>query len=475
MKVLFAASEAAPFIKSGGLGDVAQALPAELAKVKDVEVSVFIPYYKSIKDNPDIEVEFIKCFAVQVAWRKEHVGIFKAVSKKKKLNYYFVDNEHYFYRDTIYGHYDDGERFTYFSLAVLEAMRQLDYYPDIIHCNDWQTALIPVLKKALYAGVYDNARTVFTIHNIEYQGKMPNEFMKDVIGIDEYFRGVLTYDNCINFMKSAIVSADKITTVSRTYAHEIRHAYFAHGLQDILNENAYKLEGIVNGINTDLYNPAKDITIFENFTASDLTGKSKNKEELQKMLNLPVHPDVPVVAMISRLVSHKGLDLVEYVMGELMQRNLQFVVIGTGDSKYEDMFNFNAYVHADKMSANITFNPALANKVYAGADMFLMPSKSEPCGLSQLIAMRYGAVPIVRETGGLVDTVPPLNVETLEGKGFTFKGYNAHDMLGAIDRCIDFYGSREKWEKHIKNLIKYNSGWKNSVSEYLNLYIELTR
>ncbi|MBR3848014.1 MAG: glycogen synthase GlgA [Oscillospiraceae bacterium] len=473
MKILFAASEAAPFVKSGGLGDVAQALPAELAAVKDVEVCVFIPYYKSMKDNPDIEVEFIKSFDVQVAWRKEYVGIFKASSKKKKLSYYFVDNEHYFYRDTIYGHYDDGERFTYFSLAVLEAMRQLDYYPDVIHCNDWQTALIPVLKKALYAGVYDNASTVFTIHNIEYQGKMPNEFMNDVIGIDEYWRGMLTYDNCINFMKGAIVAADKITTVSRTYAHEIRHAFFAHGLQNILNENAYKLEGIVNGINTDLYNPAKDTTIFENFTSSDISGKAKNKEELQKMLGLPVRPDVPVVAMISRLVSHKGLDLVEYVMGELMQRDLQFVVIGTGDSKYEDMFNFNAYVHSDKMSANITFNPALANKVYAGADMFLMPSKNEPCGLSQLIAMRYGTVPIVRETGGLWDTVPPLNVETLEGRGFTFKGYNAHDMLGAVDRCIEFYGDKDKWNKHIKNLIKYNSSWKSPVQEYLRIYNEI--
>ena len=473
MKILYAASEAAPYIKSGGLGDVAQALPAALAKEKDVEVSVFIPYYKSIKDNTDIKVEFVKNFSVRVAWRTEYVGIFKAVSRSKKLNYYFVDNEHYFYRDGIYGHYDDGERFTFFSLAILEAMRQLDYFPDVIHCNDWQTALIPVLKKALYNGIYDNARTVFTIHNIEYQGKMPNEFLEDVIGIDEYYRNVLTYDNCINFMKSAIVMADKVTTVSKTYSYEIRHAYFAHGLQDILKENEYKITGIVNGINTDFYNPAKDSLIFEKYTAANLSGKAKNKAELQKMLGLPVLADVPMIAMITRLVSHKGLDLVEYVMHELMQRNLQFVVIGTGDSKYEDMFNFNAYIHQDKMSANITFNPSLANKLYAAADMFLMPSKSEPCGLSQLIAMRYGTVPVVRETGGLVDTVPPLNIETLEGKGFTFKGYNAHDMLGAIDRCIDFYSNREKWEKHVKNLIKYNSGWKNSVSEYLNLYNEL--
>ena len=473
MKILYAASEAAPFVKSGGLGDVAQALPQELAKIKDTEVCVFIPYYKSIKDNPEINVEFVKSFYVNVAWRQEYVGIFKVVSKGKKLKYYLVDNEHYFYRDGIYGHYDDGERFAYFSMAILEAMRQLDYYPDIIHCNDWQTALIPVLKKALYAGVYDNARTVFTIHNIEYQGKMPNEFLNDVIGVDEYWRGVLTYDGCINFMKSAIVAADKITTVSKTYAHEIRHAFFAHGLHEILKENEYKISGIVNGINTDLYNPQKDELIFENFSATDISGKAKNKEEMQKMLGLPVNADVPVVAMISRLVSHKGLDLVEYVMGEIMQRDLQFVVIGTGDKKYEEMFNFNAYVNGDKMSSNITFNPELANKVYAGSDIFLMPSKSEPCGLSQLIAMRYGTVPVVRETGGLFDTVPPLNTETLEGKGFTFKGYNAHDMLGAIDRCIDFYHDKEKWNKHVKNLIKYNSSWKAPVQEYLNVYKEI--
>ncbi len=473
MKILYAASEAAPFIKSGGLGDVAEALPKELSKIKDVEVSVFIPYYKSIKDNPLIEVEFVKSFYVNVAWREEYVGILKVKSKSRKISYYFIDNEHYFYRDGIYGHYDDGERFSYFSIAILESMRQLDYFPDIIHCNDWQTSLIPVLKNALYKGIYDNARTVFTIHNIEYQGKMPNEFMQDVLGIDEYWRSILTYDGCINFMKGAIVAADKITTVSKTYSHEIRHAYFAHGLQNILKENEYKITGIVNGINTDLYNPKKDTSIFANYTFSDIEGKAQNKKEMQKMLGLPERADVPVVAMISRLVSHKGLELVEYVMGELMGRDLQFVVIGTGDKKYEDMFNFNSYVHSDKMSANITFNPGLANKVYAGADIFLMPSKSEPCGLSQLIAMRYGTVPVVRETGGLFDTVPPLNVETLEGRGFTFKGYNAHDMLGAIDRCIDFYHNKEKWNKHIKNLIRYDSGWKNSVKEYLDVYNEI--
>lgn len=473
MKILYAASEASPYIKSGGLGDVAGAFPAELAKIKDTEVCVFIPYYKKIKENPHFKTEFIKSFYVDVSWRKEYAGIFKAVSKSKKLSIYFIDNEHYFYRENIYGYYDDGERFTFFSRAVLESVVKLGLSFDVIHANDWQTALIPVYKKALYGDIFNNIKSVFTIHNIEYQGKMPNEFFVDVIGLSESFRNILTYDGCINLMKGAIVTADKITTVSKTYSYEIRHAYFAHGLSGILKENEYKLTGITNGINTDLYNPAKDETIFEKYTSSDLSGKAKNKAKLQKMLNLPQNPDVPMIAMISRLVGHKGLDLVKYVMGDLMKRDLQFVVIGTGEAEFEDMFNFNAMVNSDRMSSNITFDPILANKLYAGADMFLMPSKSEPCGLSQLIAMRYGTVPIVRETGGLVDTVPPLNTETLEGKGFTFKGYNAHDMLGAVDRCIAFYYDREKWNQHVKNLIKYNSSWKKSVMEYVDVYCNL--
>lgn len=473
MKILYAASEASPYIKSGGLGDVAGAFPSELAKIKDTEVCVFIPYYKKIKDNPEVQTEFIKSFYVDVSWRKEYAGIFKALSKSKKLSIYFIDNEHYFYRDNIYGHYDDGERFTFFSRAVLESVVNLGLTIDVIHANDWQTALIPVFKKALYGDTFNNIKSVFTIHNIEYQGKMPNDFFVDVIGLSESFRNILTHDGCINLMKGAIVTADKITTVSKTYSYEIRHAYFAHGLSGILKENEYKLLGITNGINTDLYNPAKDKTIFENFTSSDLSGKAKNKAELQKILNLPQIPDVPMIAMISRLVGHKGLDLVKYVMGDLMKRDIQFVVIGTGDAEFEDMFNFNAMVNSDRMSSNITFDPILANKLYAGADMFLMPSKSEPCGLAQLIAMRYGTVPIVRETGGLVDTVPSLNTETLEGKGFTFKGYNAHDMLGAVDRCISFYYDREKWNQHIKNLIKYNSSWKKSVMEYMDVYCNL--
>ncbi len=475
MNILFATSEAAPFIKSGGLGDVAQALPAELSKTKDVYVSVIMPYYKKIKDNPAFETEFLTSFYVKLGWRNVYAGVFKLVSKSKKLKFYFIDNEYYFYRDSLYGDYDDGERFAFFSKAVLETVKELNLETDVIHCNDWQTALIPTLKKTEYEhyNIFEKVRTVFTIHNVEYQGKMPPDFMNEVLGLDERWRGLLTYDKCVNLMKSAIVSCDILTTVSKTYSEELKYAFFAHGLENIIRENEYKLEGIVNGINTDLYNPKKDVTIYKNFSAEDMTGKVENKENLQRTLGLPVRSDVPVIAMITRLVSHKGLDLVEYVMGKLMEKDIQLIVVGTGDSKYVDMFNFNAYVHGDKVSSNIKFDPILANNVYAGADMFLMPSKSEPCGLSQLIAMRYGTVPIVRETGGLSDTVPPLNIETMEGKGFTFKSYDAYDMLGAIDRCIEFYYDKEKWNSHIKKLVKFNSGWSKSVKEYLSIYKNL--
>ncbi|MDP4117770.1 MAG: glycogen synthase GlgA [Bacillota bacterium] len=475
MKILFAASEAAPYIKTGGLGDVAQALPQELVKNKEVEVCVFLPYYKKIKDNPDFKVEFVKSFTTNLSWRNTYVGVFKAVSRSKKLSYYFIDNEYYFYRDSLYGDYDDGERFAYFSMAVLETLHEIEYYPDIIHCNDWQTALIPTLKKAKFGGQpeYDRIRTVFTIHNIEYQGKTPKEFLTNVLGLNDSWKSLLTHGDCLNFMKSALETADKITTVSKTYSYEIRHAYFAHDLEDILNENAYKIEGIVNGINTTVYNPRTDPDIEQNFSEKNLTGKAADKAYIQEKLGLPVRADVPVIAMISRLVSHKGLELVDFVMSEIMNRDIQFIVLGRGDTKYEDMFKFNSYCNRDKLSANITFDPVLANQIYAGADMLLMPSKSEPCGLAQLIAMRYGTVPIVRETGGLWDTVQPLNIETLEGKGFTFKVYNAHDMLGAMDRCISFFYDKQKWSKHVKNLIKYNSSWKQPVTEYLRIYNEL--
>ena len=475
MKVLFAASEALPYAKTGGLGEVAHALPLELAKQKDMEVCVMIPYYKSIKDNKDLEIEFVTSFGVPLSWRTLHCGIFKAYHKKQKLTYYFIDNEAYFYRDGLYGYLDDSERFAYFSKAVLESLQYIDFYPDVIHCNDWQTALIPLYLKATYSHIpqYQPIRTVFSIHNIEYQGKIGHRFFEDVIGVSEEWHSVVTYDDCINVMKSAIVLADKITTVSETYSYEIRNAYYAHGLEKILQDNAYKISGIVNGIDTDYYNPNRDPFIHNNYRAGYVKQKLENKLWLQERLGLPVNPDIPVVAMVSRLVAHKGLELIEGVAGELMNLDMQLVVLGTGDQHYEDMFRGMAYHHPHKMSANITFDPQLANQIYAGADMLLMPSKSEPCGLAQLIAMRYGTIPIVRETGGLFETVPALNTETLEGRGFTFKVFNAHDMLNAVERSLEFYKDKPKLRKVVTSIMKYDCSWKQPVMKYLDLYNEI--
>lgn len=475
MKILFAASECAPFIKTGGLGDVASALPNELSKREDVEICVFLPYYKSIKDNPNIKTEFVTSFAVPLAWRRLHCGVFKHIDNKNKTVHYFLDNEYYFYREPIYGHYDDGERFAFFSKAILESIAHLGISPDVIHCNDWQTSLIPLLLKANYTGneTYDRIKTIVTIHNIEYQGKASNSFLTDTLGLSERWREVATLNNCINFMKSAIVLADKVTTVSKTYSYEIRHAYFAHDLENVLQMNSHKIEGIVNGIDINLYNPATDKALTVNYKVGEIDKKAKNKAALQKKCGLPIDPDIPVVALISRLVAHKGLDLIDFVSRELMESNMQMVVLGTGDQKFEELFYRLQYYYPDKISVKVAFDSKLASQIYAGADMLLMPSKSEPCGLSQLISMRYGTIPIVRETGGLFDTVPSLNLDTLEGRGFTFKLYNAHDMLGAINRALDFYHDKPRLKKVIKNIMEYDCSWAGPVKQYMELYSSL--
>ncbi len=483
MNILYAASEAMPYVKSGGLGDVAGSLPVELTKIKGTKAAVILPYYGKIKNNKDLDIEYIGSFSVPLAWRQVYAGLFKVVHKNKgvgknkreDLIYYFIDNDYYFAADG-YGYYNDGERFAFFSKAVLEAIPLLDFEPDIIHCNDWQTGFVPLFLKAHYQaqGLYGNIKTVLTIHNIEYQGKANPDFRAEVLGVGEEWTNVITFDNCVNALKTGIVLADKITTVSETYAHEICHAFFAHGLENILRENSYKLTGVVNGIDDKLYNPKEDEVIKEKFSPTNFKGKAACKKYLQEKLGLEVNPDIPVVAMISRLVSHKGLDLVEYVAHDLINLGVQLVVLGTGDKKYEDLFNFLAYSYPDKVSANITFSASLAKEIYAGADFFLMPSKSEPCGLSQLIAMRYATVPIVRETGGLVDTVPPINPETMEGVGFTFKGYNAHDMLGAVSRAKDFYHfDKDKLNVVMKKISSLDLGWKTSAAKYMDIYLKL--
>ena len=475
MKILLATSEAAPYIKTGGLGDVAAALPKALAVSPNTEVAVFLPYYKAIKDNQEFEIEYVTNFTVPLAWRNVYAGLFRAVTKKKKLQYYFIDNEYYFYRDGCYGHYDDGERFAFFSKAILESLGHLDWYPDVIHANDWQTALVPVFLRAHYmkAEKYRPIKTLFTIHNMEYQGRFPDSFVDEVLGLPGDWKGTMQFDNATNLMKAAILTSDRVSTVSRTYANEIQDPYYAHGLHDVLRQHAYKLSGVVNGIDTEVFDPAADALIYANFDAATLEKKAENKKFLQERLGLAVRDDIPMVVMVTRLVGHKGVDLVQAVMDDLMQDDLQLVILGTGERQYEDMFRSYAANFPAKMSANILFDNTLSHQVYAGADLVLMPSKQEPCGLTQLIAMRYGTVPIVRETGGLFDTVPAYNVETGEGRGFTFKSYNAHDMLGAVRRAAELFRDKEHWTALQKHDMAADSSWKNAVQDYWNIYREM--
>lgn len=481
MKILYATSEAAPFVKSGGLGDVLGALPLEISTNPSNEVAVVLPYYACIKNNPLLNIEFADSFYMPLAWRSTYVGVFKTQVKTKaspgrraaNVTFYFIDNEDYFGFDTIYGHSNDGERFAYFSKAVLEMLLNIDFVPDIIHCNDWQTGFLPLFLKAHYSETLNNIRTLYTIHNIEYQGKADPDFLSDVLGVDESFRNDCTHDNLINAMKTGIVLADKISTVSDTYSNEITYEYFSYGLHNILKENRHKLCGIVNGIDTSLFNPSTDKNLPFNYRPSSMGGKAKCKTELQKRAGLPQRADVPVVAIVSRLVKHKGLELVEWVADSLATMGIQFVVLGTGDRHYEDLFRFLSHVHPDTVSSNIFFDPSFASLVYAGADFLLMPSKIEPCGLSQLIAMRYGTVPVVRETGGLVDTVSPLNTETLEGAGFTFKLFNAHDMLNAVERARDFFYDGDKLKKHRISIMKKDSSWAGPSKKYMEIYEQL--
>lgn len=469
MKVLYATSEALPFIASGGLGDVAGSLPHALRK-RLIGCRVVLPMYDTIKQELKDTMKFITHISVPVAWRRQYCGIFEA--KYNGVIYYLIDNQYYFKRDTIYGHYDDAERFAFFSRAVLEIIPYIDFKPDIIHCNDWQTALTPVYYSAMYANSpgYENIKTIFTIHNIQYQGVYGKELLEDVLGIPADKASLLEYDGCINFMKGAIECADKVTTVSPSYADEILDPWYSHGLDSILNERRYKLRGILNGIDTVGYDPATDKCIKANFSADDISGKKIDKEELQKEMGLPVKPGVPVIGMVTRLVSHKGLDLVKGILDELLATSeMQLVVLGSGDYEYESYFRWIAEKYPDKVGLRIGFVPELARKIYAGADMFLMPSKSEPCGLSQMVALRYGTVPIVRETGGLRDSITDCGDG--KGNGFTFKSYNAHDMLDAIRRALTLYYNGD-WNDLVLRALNCDFSWGRSANAYIRLYKE---
>ena len=467
-KILFVASEAAPFIATGGLAEVIGSLSKALAKEDRYDVRVIIPLYQDIKKEYRKDFRFIGNIFVPLSWRNQYCGIFEYV--KDNVTFYFVDNEYYFKRPGCYGYYDDGERFAFFCRSVMEILGFLNFYPDILHCHDWQAALAAIYLKTIYCfrPEYQFIRAVFTIHNIEYQGQYSLDILEDLFGISYRYQYLVEYDRCINLMKGAIECCEQFTTVSPTYAGEIKDPYYSHGLDPIVRRNEFKLCGILNGIDPDYYNPETDRALFANYNAEDTAGKAVCKEELQRMLNLPVKPETPIIAMITRLVSHKGLDLVKEVIEQALRQDIQFVLLGTGDSMYENYFSDLARRYQGKVVSIISFNSDLSRKIYSGADIFLMPSKSEPCGLSQMIASRYGTVAIVRETGGLRDSISPYGAG---GNGFTFHDYNAYDMLYVINEAIGVYHNKDEWKRLMYKAMTTDFTWAKSAKYYEGLYL----
>ena len=475
MKILYVASEAAPWVKTGGLGDVAGSLPQALAALGH-DVRVVIPLYSAIDSGLREQMRYVKNFYVRLAWRNQYCGVFE--TKREGVTYYFLDNEYYFCRGQIYGEYDDAERFAFFSKAALDLLRQVDFRPDVLHCNDWQTALVSIYLRLQYVmdSFYEGMKLAFTIHNIQYQGRYGPEIMENVLGISrrEYDNGFLEQDGDVNFMKGAIICSDAVTTVSPSYAQEIQSPYYAYGLEGVLRLCAGKLHGILNGIDTALYDPRTDPHLFAPYSAEDPAGKRVNKEELMRLCGLQAGEKTPVIGMVSRLVAHKGLDLVECVLDELLAEDVRLVVVGTGEWRYEQMFRQAQARFPGKVSAHLVFSGDLANKIYAGSDLFLMPSHSEPCGLAQMIAMRYGTIPVVRETGGLRDTVRPYWAETGEGTGFTFANYNAHDMLYVIRQaCGLFRNDPAAWRALMKRDMGLDFSWDGSARRYVDVYQSL--
>lgn len=474
MKVLFATSESYPFVKTGGLGDVAYSLPKALKKMK-VDIRVIMPKYLQIVEYIKQQMEPVDMFTVPVGWRNQYCGVERYTSEG--VEYYFVDNEYYFKRENAYGYYDDAERFAFFSRAVIEFIKRREFVPDIIHLNDWHTGLIPAYLKTENLEPVDKSaiRTMFTIHNLQYQGRFAPEVFYDITGLpEEMMKGDgLEFFGDVNFMKGAINYSDRITTVSPSYAEEIKLPYYGEHLDGLLNQKSDKLYGILNGIDYDLYDPKKDPALFENYDASSLKKKEENKLKLQKMLGLPQNKEVPIIGMVTRLVSQKGIDLVERVLNDILAKDVQFVIIGTGDEKYHASMNYYSMTYPDKCAVRIQFDYTLAQRIYAGADIFLMPSQFEPCGIGQLIALKYGTLPIVRETGGLKDTVIPYNEADGSGNGFSFANFNAHDMLHVIEYALSLYQDQKTWQKLMKQGMECDFSWNKSAAEYKKHYDEL--
>ncbi|WP_342996232.1 glycogen synthase GlgA [Collinsella aerofaciens] len=475
MQIVFASAECAPFVKTGGLGDVAGSLPAALVRA-GAEVIVMVPKYATIKDEYKAQMEHFSDFYVSLGWRNEYCGLEKL--EHDGVTYMFIDNERYFARDYPYGFFDDGERFAFFSKAITESLQHLPegFECDILHCNDWQTALAPVFLREFYQGLplYDRVKTVFSIHNVAFQGQFSDTVMEDILGVAHIPAAAsqLRCDACsINYMLGALRYADAITTVSPTYANEIQTPEFGEGLDGVLRERSYALQGILNGIDVAGFDPATDKRIAANYTVEDRSGKAVCKAKLQEELGLEVRDDRPLMVMVTRLTRQKGMDLVMYALDRILAGGVQVAVLGTGDRDYEDGLRYFQDKYPGTMAARIEFDPALSQRMYAAADMFLMPSKFEPCGLSQIIAMRYGTLPIVRETGGLKDTVIPYNEFTGEGTGFSFSNFNGDEMGDAVFRAARlFWDNREAWDQLVTQAMSQDFSWTRSADKYLDLY-----
>ncbi len=473
MKILFASSECVPFIKMGGLADVVGALPKELVKT-GADVRVILPLYKMIGAKWREQMQYRFNFHVNLGWRRQYAGIHEL--KYEGVTFYFVDNEQYFGRDYVYGSgTDEGERYAFFCRAVLGALPLLEFSPDVIHCNDWQTGLIPTMLKIQYNNLdfYKGIKTIYTIHNLRFQGIFPIDFVEEMLGLGDlaYTSDSLEFYGMCSYMKGGIVYADEVTTVSPTYAREIQTAYYGERLDGLLRARSANLSGILNGIDTMEYDPANDPLISQKYDAEHFDQKIKNKLALQQELGLTQDPDVPMIGLVSRLYDQKGLDLVECVFNAIMDTGAQLVVLGMGEGKYVDLFSWAQWKYSGQVAARFVMDNALAHKVYAACDMFLMPSMFEPCGLSQLISLRYGTLPITRETGGLRDTVLAYNKYTGEGNGFTFLNYNAHDMLHVIEEAVQMYKEdHETFDKLAVRAMRGSYGWDSSAKRYIELY-----
>lgn len=473
-KILFVGAETMPFAATGGLGDVMGSLPTAIkAADENCDVRVVMPLYSAVKDEWRAQMETVASFEVRLAWRRAYCGVKSLV--KDGVTYYFIDNEYYFARKTLYGEFDDGERYAFFCMAVLEMLERIGFYPDVLHAHDWQAALSVVYLNCLFRWRkgYENIRTVFTIHNIEYQGYYSNSILGDVFALGNDSLNILEYNGCLNLMKGAIVCADIVSTVSPRYADEIRTSEYSHGLHYIINQNHHKLRGILNGIDYEYYNPETDNVIAATFSAAEPAGKATDKKELQKALGLPEEENIPLLAIISRLATHKGLDLVAEMVYNLLENNdVQLVVLGKGEAGYEELFRDLERKFPDKARALIEYDRDLSKRIYAACDIFIMPSKSEPCGLSQMIASRYGAIPVVRETGGLYDSIKGYWEKDgeLMGNGFTFANYSANELYDRIVAATELYNDKEKRKAFVAKIMNTDFSWNVSAKKYLEMY-----